>query len=142
MADLFIYGTLRDRDICEKVLGRHVDNADLSPAIVHNYAAFKVAKVSYPCLLPHQGGRAEGFYFENLTDADLAKLDLFEGVNYTRTPLRIMVDGKQVISAYYKPDSNLQTDGFWTLETWQKQGKAAFLGDDFNHQGIRLPTDA
>ena len=69
MADLFIYGTLRDRDVCEKVLGRPVDASALQPAMAPDFAIFKVATVSYPCLLPLKDAMAEGALLSGLSEA-------------------------------------------------------------------------
>ena len=140
MADLFIYGTLRDRDVCEKVLGRPVLMTDFSPAFAQDFAIFKVADVSYPCLLPHEGSQAHGALLSNLSDDDIAILDRFEGVNYRRVPVRVHCDNGFVTSQYYRPNEALQTDGLWDLVQWQKDGKEAFLAQDFNHQGIRIPS--
>ena len=140
MADLFIYGTLRDRDVCEKVLGRPVPITDLSPAFAQDFAILKVADVSYPCLLPHEGSKAHGALLSNLTQDDIAILDKFEGVNYHRVSVRVQCDDGFITSQYYRPNDALQTDGLWDLAQWQKDGKEAFLAQDFNHQGIRIPS--
>ena len=142
MADLFIYGTLRDREVCEKVLGRAVLADDMTPASAANFAIFKVAHVSYPCLLPVSGATAIGALLSGLSAQDMAILDRFEGVNYTRMPITIrLADGSEVISDYYQPNEALQTDGAWDLALWQKEGKQAFLDRDFNLGGVRAPAD-
>lgn len=142
MADLFIYGTLRDQEVCEKVLGRPVLESDLSPAFAQDFATFKVADVSYPCLLPQKGAQAHGFVLSGLSADDIARLDLFEGVNYRRVAIEVTVGDKFVLSEYYRPNEVLQTDGAWDLAIWQKEGKAAFLGQDFDPEGIRIPSHA
>lgn len=141
MADLFIYGTLRDRDVCEKVLGRSVSADDITPATAADFAIFKVADVSYPCLLPREGAIAEGARLSGLSAHDIAILDRFEGVNYRRVPIAIIVaDGTALQSEYYQPNDALQTDGAWDLALWQKQGKQAFLSRDFDLAGVRVPS--
>ena len=140
MAHLFIYGTLRDREVCEKVLGRAVSDADLRPAFAQGFATHKVADVSYPCLLPSLGAKAYGFILSNLSDDDIGTLDLFEGVNYRRVPIEVTSGDETIMSEYYRPNELLQTDGVWDLAIWQKEGKAAFLGEDFKAEGIRIPS--
>ena len=139
MNQLFIYGTLRDREICEAVLSRTVKANDMIEASAPDFAIYKVADVHYPCLLPETGKVAVGALLTGLSDDDLALLDQFEGVNYTRKPIRIMVDGKDVETQYYQPNEALRTDGAWSLAQWQKQGKADFLGRDFHKEGVRVP---
>ena len=141
MATLFIYGTLLDPKICESVLSRPVDPAHVTPATAMDYAIYRVANVSYPCLLPEKGASAQGALVSGLTETDLAKLDLFEGVNYQRAPLVIVCDQQEVSTHYYKPNHRLKTDGPWDLASWQKQGKKAFLSHDFDLSGVRPPDD-
>lgn len=140
MAHLFIYGTLRDNEVCEKVLGRTVLPTSLTPAYAKDYAIFKVADVSYPCLLPEKGTCAQGFILSDLTDEDLQILDRFEGENYKRVPIEVHVGDEVMISHYYQPNQKLQTDGAWDLSVWRQEAKADFLALDFNHEGIRVPS--
>lgn len=141
MAELFIYGTLRDRDVCEAVLGRTVSPADMIPAIAPDHAIFKVANVNYPCLLPHPSAQAEGAILRHLTSADLTRLDRFEGDNYQRVPLRILCERQETIADYYRPNEALETDGPWSLSQWQLEGKSQFLTLDFHLDGVRKPKD-
>ena len=139
--DLFIYGTLRDREVCEKVLGRAVSGDDMTPATAADFAIFKVAHVSYPCLLPSTGASAVGACLSGLSQQDIARLDRFEGVNYTRVPITITrADGRSLICDYYQPNETLQTDGPWDLALWQQHGKKAFLDRDFDLDGVRVPS--
>ena len=142
MAHLFIYGTLCDQEVCEKVLGRPVPAHDMIPCHAPDFAVYKVAEVAYPCLLTKKGAVATGFLLTGLSEADLAKLDLFEGPNYTRTRLALICDKADMPShsEYYKPHEALQTDGPWDFRKWQTQEKAAFLSQDFNLQGVRAPS--
>ena len=142
MNQLFIYGTLRDRDICEAVLLRAVAPDDMIAASAPDFAIYKVADVHYPCLLPADGQVAVGALLTGLSDEDLALLDQFEGVNYSRKPIGILVDGKEIETQYYQPNKMLRTDGAWSLAQWQKQGKADFLGRDFHKNGVRVPPHA
>jgi gamma-glutamylcyclotransferase (GGCT)/AIG2-like uncharacterized protein YtfP len=142
MSHLFIYGTLRDHEVCEKVLGRHVSPDDLTEAYALDFATFKVADVSYPCLLPEAGGRAKGCLLTGLSERDLALLDKFEGANYTRVPIEIICGDEAQMAEYYQPNQKLQTDGAWDLATWQRDGKGDFLALDFNIEGVRAPAHA
>ena len=141
MASLFIYGTLRDLDVCEAVLGRAVSPHSMHPAIAPDYAIYKVAMVQYPCLLPCQSAAADGAVLTDLSDTDLARLDRFEGENYQRVPLRILCDGQSMMADYYRPNEALETDGPWSLAQWQAEGKSQFLTLDFNLDGVRKPED-
>lgn len=142
MAHLFIYGTLCDREVSEAVLGRSILVQDMIPCHAPDFAVYKVADVAYPCLLAQKGAQAEGFLLTGLSEEDIAKLDLFEGPNYTRTPLAITGDDLALVShsEYYKPHEALQTDGPWDFSKWQREEKAAFLSQDFNLQGVRAPS--
>ena len=139
MADLFIYGTLQDKEVCEKVLDRSVQDEAMIPSFAPDFAIYQVAGVSYPCLLPEEGETAQGFLLTNLSQEDLARLDRFEGENYTRVPITIMVNGYAYESCYYYPDANLETDGAWDFASWQANAKDAFLSRDFDLDGVRVP---
>lgn len=141
MASLFIYGTLQDADVCEAVLGRTVAQGDITPAEAPGFAIYQVANTSYPCLLPATGQIAKGALLSNLTADDLALLDQFEGVNYARTLLDVMVAGTCVTTDYYQPQNNLETDGGWDFARWLATGKQTFLARDFNLNGVRKPSD-
>ena len=141
MAELFIYGTLRDLDVCEAVLGRTVSPHDMRPATAPDYAVFKVANVQYPCMIPSPSAEADGAVLSHLTSDDLRRLDRFEGENYQRVPLRILCEGQAHIVDYYRPNEALETDGPWSLEQWQLDGKSQFLTLDFNLDGVRKPKD-
>ena len=141
MATLFIYGTLRDREVCERVLARPVALSDLAPATAPDFAIYRVAGAHYPCLLSQKGAMATGSLLTGLDDTDIGKLDQFEGENYQRASLVVLCDGMQVTTQYYQPNETLSTDGPWDLGAWQQSGKNAFLQRDFNLSGVRSPDD-
>ena len=58
MADLFFYGSLRDRALIEIVLDRPVAQEDVIPATAAGYAAHAMIGEAYPALLPAPGRQA------------------------------------------------------------------------------------
>ena len=140
MAHLFIYGTLCDQEVCEKVLGRPVPAHDMIPCHAPDFAVYKVAEVAYPCLLPKKGQVKR--FSVNRSIIRSCQARFIRGPNYTRTPLALMSAEADMPShsEYYKPHEALQTDGPWDFHKWQKQEKASFLSQDFNLQGVRAPS--
>ena len=146
MAHLFIYGTLQDKEVCEKVLGHQVSDTSFTAATLADFTVLKVAHVSYPCLVACAGALTTGYWLEGLTDTDIMVLDRFEGVNYRRVGVEIMIgkgtEQRCVSTDVYQPVTPLETDGPWCLSDWQRTGKQDFLALDFDADGIRVPPSS
>jgi hypothetical protein len=63
----------------------------IRPAILHNYCRHRVARADYPGMIPKSGHSVRGTYVTGLTDADVARLDMFEGDEYTREKVKVRV---------------------------------------------------
>ncbi|MEO1720917.1 MAG: gamma-glutamylcyclotransferase family protein, partial [Pseudomonadota bacterium] len=60
MKPIFFFGTLRDPELLEVVLGRSLRAGELRPARASGVVAWKVADEAYPMLREEDGGIAEG----------------------------------------------------------------------------------
>jgi gamma-glutamylcyclotransferase (GGCT)/AIG2-like uncharacterized protein YtfP len=76
--NLFAYGTLLDKRIMFKVLGRSLRTP--VAATLHGYRRYETT-LGYPVVLPESGATTEGFVFYSLSDADWKRLDEYESVH-------------------------------------------------------------
>lgn len=61
----------------------------IRPAVLHSYCRRKVCDCDYPAIIPSPGVSVRGTFVQGLTDADIWRLDIFEGDQYTRESVRI-----------------------------------------------------
>jgi len=76
--NLFAYGTLLDKRIMFKVLGRGLPTS--VPATLYGYRKWETT-LGYPVVLPEAGASTPGMVFYSLTAADWKRLDEYEVVN-------------------------------------------------------------
>ncbi|KAE8446040.1 hypothetical protein EG329_012548 [Mollisiaceae sp. DMI_Dod_QoI] len=105
----FFYGTLMAREILYRVcygtskvddfpaLKELASELSIQPALLHNYCRHKVADADYPAVIPQLGHTVRGTYVTGLTDTDVTHLDRFEGSEYTRKKVKVMIleDGQE-----------------------------------------------
>lgn len=135
MTPVFTYGTLMDSDIMTHVCGAKF------AGIQANLSGFRRRKVidePYPAITPDPTESVDGYlYFDVHADA-LARLDRFEGSLYERQVVTLVdAEGRlQTAGAYVLRPENLSqlSDTHWTLEWFQREGKAAFVGE---YRGFR-----
>jgi nudix-type nucleoside diphosphatase (YffH/AdpP family) len=141
MASVFVYGTLCHAPLLRQVLGR---DADSQPAILADHAVFAVAGGGYPTLRAKTGAVATGLLLEDLTEADIARLDFYEdGFGYAGRPAQVEADGKPFTAqVYFPPVEGGVADAPWNLSAWvARHGAAALLAaDDFMALMGRVPA--
>lgn len=80
------------------VIGR-VPTARL--AVLHAFACYRVSGKAYPAVVADQASRTEGLLYTGLTDAELKKLDAYEGGEYLRQRHTITTaPGRQSVQAW------------------------------------------
>ncbi|MET3927864.1 gamma-glutamylcyclotransferase family protein [Devosia sp. 2618] len=133
LAVLFAYGTLQDADVLSAVLGRPIDTKALQPATAPQYRAVPYPHHVYPALVPAPDGNAHGLLINQLSDLDLAVLDAFEGDEYRRDTITVLVGNHPVAAQAYLPVITIAPDApSWSLATWTSDHKATVLGTETN----------
>lgn len=128
---LFVYGTLRDQDVLALVLGRVIDAQALAPAEAPGFRAVAYPGRVYPALVKAEGEAAPGLRVDGLDETDLARLDDFEGDEYQRRTLTILVDGRPHVAEAYLPTQPVSSAGpAWSLSVWTRKHKAASMAAD------------
>lgn len=89
MPNIFTYGTLMFEEIWSQVVtGKY---KKLS-AILAGYDRKMASGEHFPVLFPHApSSQIKGFVYLNISDADLKKLDYFEGEYYFRKPVEVQI---------------------------------------------------
>jgi gamma-glutamylcyclotransferase (GGCT)/AIG2-like uncharacterized protein YtfP len=99
----FFYGTLMAPQVLHRVCHGSLFNSihahhnfKTTPAILPGHRRHRVKNADYPAVLPNSESTVRGTCVSGLTDADVWRLDLFEGDEYKRVKVRcrLLVDGK------------------------------------------------
>ena len=128
---LFAYGTLRDPDLLSGVLGRSRKTTAALPAAAPGMAAVHYPGRIYPALVRRPGGAAAGVVLTDLTPFEMDLLDAFEGEEYRREIIPVMI-GEELHEAFaYLPVIAIPVNApDWTLRDWQHEHKARVLAGE------------
>ena len=123
MPDLFFYGTLRHLPLLERVLGRPAGAIAARPARLPGHGVFWAEGQSFPMIVARAGQSAEGLLVAGLSDADIARLEFYEGgFDYDLRPVRVVSDdgGMARARVFFPPESaHAPRPGApWSLEDW------------------------
>jgi len=126
--NIFTYGTLMISDVMYAVTTREFRFID---AILRGYARFTVKGESYPGIIPVTDAVTEGIIYFNVDEPSLARLDIFEGDLYQRTPIQAETQGGKILNAetyVIKPEHlgclSLQ---LWDVTEFTQKDLKAFL---------------
>ena len=81
--DYFFYGTLLDRDLLARVVGRRVPDARIESATLEGYRRLRMTGTPYPMLARESGGRVDGILVKGLGQTAARRLSNYEGHRYT-----------------------------------------------------------
>ena len=142
---LFFYGTLRDPEVREAVIGDQAKQLNLFDGYLIGYKLFRVKNTNYPLILRDKSSsnKINGLVAMGLDKRVLRKLDMFEGKNYTRAEVSVFcnTDNKEIMAEIYVPKKTLQYTEEWTYENWHKYQRHFFFHNDFRKRGVRHPFD-
>ncbi len=117
---VFLFGTLRDPDLLEVVLGAAPDTCDATLAGAH---VARAAGQSYPVLVEAKGQTAQGLVLRGLTAEQLARLDYYEApYGYTRHETLLDLGPAHVYRPAAGQEEEATEDGSledWSLADWQ-----------------------
>ncbi|KAH7395897.1 hypothetical protein BKA64DRAFT_72318 [Cadophora sp. MPI-SDFR-AT-0126] len=107
-------------------------NLTRTPAILHNHCRHKVLGDDYPGVIPQEGHSVRGVYVTGLSDADIYRLDIFEGDEYTRVKATVKLlvqDGEKEVEGearqtetyiFTAPEERLEKTE-WDYEEFRKE---------------------
>jgi gamma-glutamylcyclotransferase (GGCT)/AIG2-like uncharacterized protein YtfP len=128
---LFVYGTLRDLDVLDALLGRALKDQERIDATAPGFAAVHYPDRVYPGLIVNPAGNAPGLLLYGLTAIDLNVLDAFEGNEYRRAAIAVQTRSGPASADVYLPVTPIRADAPpWTLEQWTALHKSSVLAGE------------
>jgi hypothetical protein len=121
------------------------------PAILHGYCRRQVVRADYPGIIEQPGASVAGCYVSGLTDANIVKLDTFEGSEYRRDSVTVKILKKsketgEVVEAeekianvyvfLYAEDLNEEE---WDIETFRRDKLRAWTRNEHIFEGGFIP---
>lgn len=128
MSHIFFYGSLRDPDLVEIVLGRRLWPGSLVPARAPGFATMRMQGEAYPLLLPEKGGVAEGVLLTDAGPEDMRRLGFFEEAEYGLAPITVETDDGPVETHYFRATGKTPPDPRpWEFDHWQRHDRVTAL---------------
>lgn len=124
---MFFYGTLRHLPLLELVLGRL---PRLEPATLPGHAVVWAKAQAFPLVVERAGAQAQGVLVRDLSQADRAALDFYEGgFAYALQPVSVeTVHGPQAAQVYFPQTDRWRPGADWSLEDWEDQWGTVTMG--------------
>ena len=126
MTTVFLYGTLRDPDVQEIVIGKSFPERK---ALLKGFKAVFVLGEVFPKYLEDERFDLLGTLVD-VDDEQLKKIDIFEGVaggDFVKEEVTVECDDQQVKALTYDGAKLEKTSRKWTLEEWEKLYKKSYL---------------
>jgi hypothetical protein len=136
---LFVYGTLRDPDLLPAVLGRALPAGSVHTAEAPGFRAVHYPGRVYPALVMAPGAAAPGLVLTALTPFERDLLDAFEGEEYRRGPIPVMIGEELHEADAYLPAIAVPADAEpWSLNRWQTMHKPrVIVGEVATSEALR-----
>ena len=124
---LYAYGTLQVPEVLRQVIGRGVASR---PAVLEDYARYRLRHSVYPGIVEHPGGRVTGLVYSGIEAHEVERLDAYEGALYERRALTLWVEGEKIEALGYVLRSEhrgqLSQDP-WDLEKFSREHLSGYL---------------
>ncbi|TVY81351.1 Protein AIG2 B [Lachnellula suecica] len=124
-----------DKDPVKKLL---TSNLKIQPAILRDFCRHRVRGVDYPGIIPQEGHSVQGTFVTGLSDADIAHLDMFEGDEYSRKPVKVeLPDGQYEAETYVYTwgDHHLEKTE-WDFEEFCREKMHRWVGNSGEYREI------
>ena len=128
MTNIFLYGTLCDKELLEICLGRSLSSISLVSAKLENHSVFWVKNRNFPVIKFDQGSVTQGLAVLDLKERDLEQLDFYEGgFKYELRKASIILKDNGLsyrnntiyAYVYFNNDDKIEVDKRWNLDEWQ-----------------------
>ncbi len=128
MHRLFCYGTLQVPQVIRAVTGRDYFG---KTAVLRDYAIYRVKNAEYPGITYSVGGATEGILYQDISNADLKTLDLFEGEFYDRQMLEVQLPDQAIEKAWVyviaQHHIGVLSEDIWRLTDFLDNGLDKFM---------------
>lgn len=123
---VFVYGSLLFDEVWSRVVEGQYSSFG---ATLSGYRRHAVAGETYPAVMPLAGSSVQGLVYENVSQSDIDRLDLFEGREYRREKASVTDAHGQSVSAHFylwlEPTKALDQD--WDIEHFKAEGLKRFM---------------
>ncbi len=124
---IFNFGSMRDKQILNIVLGRIVSEQDMEDAYMKGYNTYRVEDQGYPALIQDNVSITEGTLVHNLTPKDLDRIQYYEAGLFGTEVLPVYTkrgDEPKYAQVYVKNSTKVKVlDEEWDFEEYQKNIK-------------------
>lgn len=115
-----------------------------TPAILDGYCRHRVQAAEYPAIIAEKDHKVRGIYATGLTDANMDKLDFFEGSEYERIKVNVKllkndggngVEGEEKETSVYvfkHPDALERVE--WDFEHFRNEKMKAWTRGDWAYE--------
>ncbi|MGB0497051.1 MAG: gamma-glutamylcyclotransferase [Rubricella sp.] len=140
--NLFFYGTLRDPDTRNVVLGPLAERISILPARLTGVRIHAVRHETYPIALPAEGHVAHGVVALDVPEEAVARISYFEDEFDYALDRRVvhLQDRRIEAELYLAHNEKLRADGDWDYERWLRDHQPAFVSaarEYMSHYGRR-----
>jgi gamma-glutamylcyclotransferase (GGCT)/AIG2-like uncharacterized protein YtfP len=126
---VFAYGTLMCADIMHAACG---GLPIAERARLDGFSRHPVAGEEYPGIRRNAGASVHGMLYRDVTPAQIARLDVFEGPQYQReSTTAVLADGSTLVAETYvfaDHQLDLLQDGDWDYTRFLERGRSRFEG--------------
>ncbi|ODV88930.1 hypothetical protein CANCADRAFT_3572 [Tortispora caseinolytica NRRL Y-17796] len=123
-----------------------LDSIVVHPARLNDYSRRKLKGRDYPGITPSEGAYVDGTVAFNLTEEDVAKLDVFEGDEYKRVAVKVLdLHSQMLVDAWvyeWAAGSELLLDEEWDLSVFVKEKMKAWIAEEMEYLGEHDPRGA
>lgn len=125
----FFFGSLRDNEILEAVIGRPLPRRELLAASLPGHRLERMARETFPLLVEAADEVAPGVVVEGLIEADIARIHFFESIEYepqTHT-VEMVAGGLLACQVFVATAASGRTGEPWRYEDWRPGHQAREL---------------
>lgn len=144
---LFVFGSLRDSEVREVVLGRDAADIHALSAWLPGFRAVRLPDESYPVLMTAPGSSVVGELLSGLSAADFERIAFFENQEYRFEHCTVLLKDGARREALVCAEDQVEPGARepWELESWRRIHKAVFMEHTrqfMKHFGTASPGEA
>ena len=94
----FVYGTLLQEKVWRRLIGR---SPIIEPATLNGFRRYQILSASYPGMWFCEGAQVAGGFVSDITQEESQTLDYYEGEEYQKIWVDIMVNGMKIKAKTY-----------------------------------------
>lgn len=116
----FLYGTLKDKQLRDRLVGRETVAIGAS---INDHLVVSHRHEPLPALVRADGQRAEGLLITDLSDAEKKRIDVYEtAFDYEVERRAVIAGGHQIEARVYIPLPSIPlSDTPWSFANWERQ---------------------